>query len=142
MKYIAYGSNLNLKQMAYRCPTAKVVGTAMLKDWELAFNGVATILPKKGAQVPVGIWELDKACEKALDRYEGYPNMYGKQYLQVECNGQTMECLVYTMNSNVPRMPSISYYRSIQEGYLDVGLDDSFLIHALENTEQRIIEAK
>ena len=24
--YIAYGSNLNLKQMKYRCPTAKFVG--------------------------------------------------------------------------------------------------------------------
>ena len=24
--YIAYGSNLNLPQMEYRCPTAKVVG--------------------------------------------------------------------------------------------------------------------
>ena len=25
-KYIAYGSNLNLEQMARRCPTAKVIG--------------------------------------------------------------------------------------------------------------------
>ena len=25
--YVAYGSNLNLKQMAYRCPTATLVGT-------------------------------------------------------------------------------------------------------------------
>ena len=28
--YIAYGSNLNLKQMKYRCPDSKVLGTAML----------------------------------------------------------------------------------------------------------------
>ena len=39
MKYIAYGSNLNLKQMAMRCPTAKVVGRAMLKDYQLTFRG-------------------------------------------------------------------------------------------------------
>jgi len=41
--YIAYGSNLNLKQMAHRCPTAKVVGTAMLHNWRLAFYSVATV---------------------------------------------------------------------------------------------------
>ena len=26
--YIAYGSNINLEQMAYRCPHSKVLGTA------------------------------------------------------------------------------------------------------------------
>ena len=38
-KYIAYGSNLNLEQMAFRCPTAKVVGKSELKDYELLFRG-------------------------------------------------------------------------------------------------------
>ena len=37
--YIAYGSNLNLEQMAFRCPTAKVVGKSELKDYELLFRG-------------------------------------------------------------------------------------------------------
>lgn len=142
MKYIAYGSNLNLKQMAFRCPTAKVVGTAILKDWELTFNGVATIQPKQGAQVPVGIWEIDSKSEKSLDRYEGYPSLYRKEYLDIECNGQSMKALVYIMNSNIPRMPNMTYFRAIQEGYLDVGLDECFLIQAIENTEQRIRDAK
>ena len=35
--YMAYGSNLNLYQMAYRCPTAQVAGKAVLKDYELLF---------------------------------------------------------------------------------------------------------
>ena len=33
--YIAYGSNINLEQMAYRCPHSKVVGTSEIKDYEL-----------------------------------------------------------------------------------------------------------
>lgn len=37
--YIAYGSNLNLPQMALRCPTAEVVGKSELKDYELLFRG-------------------------------------------------------------------------------------------------------
>ena len=58
--YIAYGSNINLKQMAYRCPHSKVVGTSEIKDYELEFRGVATIVPSKGTSVPVLIWELDE----------------------------------------------------------------------------------
>ena len=55
--YIAYGSNINLEQMAYRCPNSKVVGKEMLKGYELEFRGVATIVPKENAEVPVLIWD-------------------------------------------------------------------------------------
>ena len=53
--YFAYGSNMNLNQMAFRCPDAEVVDTVRLEGYRLAFrtngggNGVATILPKKEA---------------------------------------------------------------------------------------------
>ena len=48
MLYVAYGSNMNLEQMAYRCPDAKVVGTGVIKGYILMFRGnpvsaVATI---------------------------------------------------------------------------------------------------
>jgi gamma-glutamylcyclotransferase (GGCT)/AIG2-like uncharacterized protein YtfP len=138
MKYIAYGSNLNLKQMAMRCPTAKVVGTAMLKDYQLTFRGVATIVPKAGAITPVAVWDIDEQSERALDRYEGYPHLYRKEYLEIECNGNLMKVLVYVMNSCHPSLPSMRYYEAIREGYMDTGLDESFLIGALEDTEQRI----
>ena len=51
--YIAYGSNLNLPQMEYRCPTAKVVGAGEVQGYELLFRGgsrgaVATIEPLDG----------------------------------------------------------------------------------------------
>ena len=38
--YIAYGSNINLEQMAYRCPHSKVVGTSEIKDYELEFRAL------------------------------------------------------------------------------------------------------
>ena len=50
--YFAYGSNINLRQMAVRCPDAKVVAPAVLENYELLFRGnerafgVATIHPK------------------------------------------------------------------------------------------------
>lgn len=51
--YIAYGSNINLEQMAFRCPHSSVVGDSEIKDYELEFRGVATIVPKENASVPV-----------------------------------------------------------------------------------------
>ena len=51
--YFAYGSNMNLGQMRFRCPDAEVVGNVRLEDYRLAFrgrapgNGVATVLPEK-----------------------------------------------------------------------------------------------
>ena len=39
--YIAYGSNINLEQMANRCPNSKIVSKEMLKGYELEFRGNA-----------------------------------------------------------------------------------------------------
>ena len=74
--YLAYGSNLNIPQMRHRCPTAKVIGTAEIKDYELLFKGsktgsYLTIEPKKGAKVPVAVWEVKQRDETSLDVYEG-----------------------------------------------------------------------
>lgn len=133
--YMAYGSNLNLRQMAIRCPSAKVFGTAMLEGYQLIFNGVATIVPKEGASVPVAIWEIDDACERSLDRYEGYPHLYRKEYIPLRLKGETRTVMVYIMNTGKPRFPTQSYYRTIEEGYHDVGLDPTYLHEALAETE-------
>ena len=45
--YIAYGSNLSVKQMAHRCPDSRIAGQAVLEGWELLFKGCATIEPNK-----------------------------------------------------------------------------------------------
>lgn len=75
--YIAYGSNMNLRQMAHRCTTAKVIGTSELTDYQLLFRGarhgaVATVEPCEGYSVPVVVWEITTNDEVALDRYEGW----------------------------------------------------------------------
>ena len=88
--YLAYGSNLNIPQMQRRCPTAKIVGVAEIEDYELLFKGsktgsYLTIEPKKGATVPVAVWEIKKADEKSLDQYEGFPRFYYKKDFRVRC---------------------------------------------------------
>lgn len=137
-KYIAYGSNLNLKQMGMRCPTAKVIGIAMLKDYQLTFRSVATIEQKQGSVVPVAIWDIDEQSEKALDRYEGYPSLYRKEYLDVEVNGKNEKCMVYIMNKGQPAYPYRQYYETILQGYFDVGLDPEYLEDALKDTQLKM----
>ena len=36
--YFAYGSNLDLEQMAQRCPDAEIVGPVRLENYELRFR--------------------------------------------------------------------------------------------------------
>ena len=76
--YIAYGSNLSVRQMAVRCSDAKVAGKAILPDWKLVFKVHATIEPCEGSEVPVLIWEISDRDEKYLDAYEGFPSYYVK----------------------------------------------------------------
>ena len=37
--YFAYGSNINLDQMAFRCPAAQVVSPVTLNGYRLLFRG-------------------------------------------------------------------------------------------------------
>ena len=135
--YIAYGSNLNLQQMKYRCPTATVVGKSELVGYRLIFKGAptnayATIEESTHDTVPVLIWELKPQDEKALDRYEGYPTFYYKKDITVEVEGTQVEAMVYIMNEKAQiGMPSLSYYEIIRTGYKNAGFDVSVLEEAL-----------
>lgn len=140
--YIAYGSNLNLPQMAKRCPAAKVVGTSEIKDFALIFRGqrgnaVATIESQKGSLVPVLIWEITPNDEISLDRYEGYPTFYEKDMLELPLNGQMVSAMVYVMMpGHRLGYPSDYYYNAIKEGYKTAGFDTEILAEAVNRTEQ------
>lgn len=132
--YIAYGSNINLEQMAFRCPHSRVVGTSEIKDYELEFRGVATIVLKENASVPVLIWELDARDLPTLNKYEGYPSFYRQEKMYFELDGKAAEGMAYLMNRGEISPPSPQYYNTILQGYRENGLDESYLQTALENS--------
>ena len=140
--YAAYGSNLNIEQMAYRCPGAKLLGTAWLEDWQLLFKGsktgsYLTIEPKKGCRVPLGIWRVNKADEHQLDIYEGYPDFYQKyeQTLNVCLEDGTtkrMKVFFYAMPTSAKLgLSSWRYLLVCLDGYQDFGFGSAFLEEAL-----------
>jgi hypothetical protein len=138
--YLAYGSNLNLEQMANRCPTAKMVGTATLENYQLLFRGghanaVATIQPKQGGSVPVMLWDITLADEIALDRYEGWPFLYRKEKVRVTLNGKHVTAMVYIMNEGRPLgTPSCYYYNVILQGYRAAEFDVNILKQAVQDS--------
>jgi gamma-glutamylcyclotransferase (GGCT)/AIG2-like uncharacterized protein YtfP len=140
--YIAYGSNLNLSQMADWCPTARVLGSSEMKDWRLLFRGaregaVATVEPLKGGSVPVLVWEITPADEAALDRYEGWPFLYRKETVKVEVGGRTVIGMIYIMNEGRPLgQPSCFYYSVILEGYKSAGFDVNTLRMAAADSSE------
>lgn len=141
--YVAYGSNLNIRQMKHRCPTAKLYGTSELKDYELQFKGhpdsaFATIAPKEGACVPVAVWEIQARDEMSLDRYEGYPSHYFKQNLPVQLDGEEVNAMVYIMNLKMGfGLPSPYYYQTVFDGYNNCGLNTDVLDKAVMESTAR-----
>ena len=140
--YIAYGSNLNLPQMAQRCPSAKVVGASEIKDYALVFRGgrngaVATVEPCEGSSVPVLLWKITPKDEAALDIYEGFPRFYDKEMMELPLDGQTVSAMAYVMTpGHRLGYPSDYYYNTIREGYETAGFDTAVLEQAIDYTEQ------
>ena len=147
--YIAYGSNLNVGQMEYRCPLASFVGTATLKDWRLVFKGSGsgnylTIEPCEGRSVPVAIWKVTSLDEKNLDRYEGFPHFYYKKdfrlnVTKVNHEREELDCFAYIMAEDRKYgMPGQWYVQTCSEGYEDCGFDRRVLVRALNDTMKEL----
>lgn len=118
--YLAYGSNLNVRQMRYRCPGAKPIGISVIPDYELLYKGsktgvYLTIEPKKNSIVPVAVWEVTADDEKRLDAF------------------------IYIMHEERKHgIPSLTYIRTCEEGYRNFGFDTKFLDAAYEISAKEV----
>lgn len=144
--YIAYGSNLNIRQMKMRCPSARIIGTSEVPNYELLFKesktgSYLTIEPKENSTVPVAVWEVTQKDELALDRYEGFPAFYYKAEMVLPIKGirtgrvRQRRVFVYIMHEDRPiGVPSVYYLRTCLEGYDDFGFDSKILMNAYLNS--------
>lgn len=142
--YLAYGSNLNLEQMKYRCPSAKVVGKTKVKDYRLAFKGVydgyafLTIEEAVGEDVDVAVYAITCFDEKKLDCYEGYPNSYSKKMLKVCINGKEIEAMIYIMNPRFGyHLPSLRYFTTCYIGFDNFAFNKNSLMNALRYSKEK-----
>ena len=128
MLYFAYGSNLNHYQMKnVRCVGSKYLKTTFLEDYKLIFCnsnkenkfGYANVIKRKGSKVPGAIWEITKKHEDILDSYEGFPDIYQKEYFYL--NGKKI--MFYSMGTCFIKQPPKSYVDTIIEGYKNCNID-------------------
>ena len=115
MKYLAYGSNLNLKMMKDRLGKINVLGTYILKDYKLVCDKYLSVEKSIGDVVPCGIFEIDENDEILLDEYEDYPRLYHKEYIDGN--------LIYNKNKITDQHPSKTYVCNCIKGYEDFNFD-------------------
>ena len=146
--YIAYGSNMDERQMAFRCPEAELLGTGLLEGWRLMFKGsktgaYATIEKEKGLTVPILLWRISDKDEERLDRYEGFPSFYYKRTIQATRTGANDEDLgkirgmVYIMHEERKLgVPSIHYLEVLAKAYEKFGFDEEILGEAYDYSDR------
>ena len=140
--FAAYGVGINRAEMAKRCPTAKLLGAATLRNHRLTFRGthaaaVANIEPAKGCSVPVLVWDIAPSDEVALDLYEWFPHLYEKQQFRIRLDGALVNCMAYVMRGDRPLgKPSAFYYSAMLEGYKAAGFDTEILKSAVQNESE------
>ncbi len=142
--YLAYGSNLNLEQMEWRCPYATVVGAVEVPGYQLLFRGqngsaVATIEPVDGCIVPALLWEITPRCEEALDQYEGWPRLYRKEWITVTFGEKETDAMVYIMiEGPAVGIPGRGYLGTILQGYESAGFDRAVLERAVADSQPEL----
>ena len=129
--YAAYGSNLHLEQMRYRCPGARPVEAGVIRSHRLLFRRTADIEPQEGGSVPVGLFRLTRSDELNLDRYAGHPRVYRKTEVAVQTESGLINAMAYVMNRLGEAPPQERYAQCIAAGYEDWGLDMAPLVEAL-----------
>ena len=140
--FAAYGVGVNRGEMAKHCPTAKLIGTAELKNYRLAFRGsragaLATIEKTKRGSGPALLWEISPQDELALDRWIGVPELYRKATIKVRRDGAPVDALIFILISGKPQnKPSAFYYSTLLEGYRAAGFDADILKAAVQDGDQ------
>ncbi len=114
------------KQMAHRCPDARVVSVITVPSWRFTLDaaGVATIVPDAASSVEGLLWSVTPEDIRSLDLYEGVQSgCYRKEVIPVDANADERMALVYLSNRNLLQ-------RNQRAGYmariLQAAIDHSF----------------
>ena len=127
MYYFGYGSNLALRVMNQVCPGHRVVGTARLDGYRLAFTrysvtwqgGVADIVQSRNQIVWGRLYDITDTCLASLDVKESYGVGYNRTLYQVvDVDGQRYDAVAYSViDKSEDEYPATADYKAtILEG--------------------------
>ena len=143
--YFAYGMNTNHDEMAMRCPDSTFIRKATLRNHKLTFQHVAAYTYAKGYILHGALWLISATDEKALDRLEGYPNHYTKNYVKIDWMGRKTSVMIYQMLARDNyAIPNSHYENCLRKGYEQSGMKlkqiDRAVKHAREYTIKKQAE--
>lgn len=133
MLYFAYGSNMDWQQMKERCPSARFVGVAVMRDHKLGFTrestrrgcGVADAVAEDGRSLWGVVYEITDLDLSRLDISEGYmpgrnKNSYWRReqivYASHPLNYPITVVTYFAEREDNPPMPNETYKNQILEG--------------------------
>ncbi len=117
--YFAYGSNMSLKRLQKRVPSAEPKGRAVLRCHRLAFHkvskdksGKCDIVPSKESDDVWGrLYHINAEDKECLDCYEGLGRGYKNKCVTVKLDsGCTVCAMTYYVEDGTKKNPSLKPY--------------------------------
>ena len=103
MRYAAYGSNLHPVRLRERVPSARLLGTGVVRDFSLRFHkrgadGSAKCnITSSSGEIHVAVYEIATAHKEELDRIEGVGSGYEVERITVPKVGH---CFTYVASES------------------------------------------
>jgi gamma-glutamylcyclotransferase len=154
--YFAYGSNMDWEQMRRRCPSARFVSVARLKDHRFAIArtskkrgcGTAGVLPELGQWVWGVVYDIEEKDFGPLDAAEDYvpgreDNGYTRREVTVRADGDHGKAYAVSVYfphvEPSPRLPNAEYKRLVVIGASHWGLPQDYVreLEKMEVAEER-----
>src|SRR5277367_1152768 len=114
--YFAYGANMDVEDMARRCPRSRPLGVARLMRHRLAITREGWLTATRDARGRVHgvLWDLALADVSALDRFEGVGDgLYKKTTQPVIMAAGPKRALVYFGRNDGPGRAGAAYIRAV-----------------------------
>lgn len=102
--------------MAVRCPSARPIGVAKLKDWRFIItrDGYASIVPSAGRVVHGVAWRLTPRDLAALNAYEALDSgLYRRRMLSICFDGKLLPALIYVSRTRAEGRPRPGYQNRV-----------------------------
>lgn len=115
-RYFAYGANLDRTAMACRCPSSRVLGTAVLPGYRFIVMaaGYATVVPDAIGAVHGLLWDLAPGDMPALDAFEEVERgLYRRVTLPILHGMTKVEALVYQAAQATPGVAQPGYMEAV-----------------------------
>jgi gamma-glutamylcyclotransferase (GGCT)/AIG2-like uncharacterized protein YtfP len=129
--YFAYGTNMDVRAMARRCPASRPLGIARLARHRFGIleAGYATVLRDPAATVHGVLYELALADVAALDRYEDIARGLYRKLVQpvLRKEGSPVQALVYIGAGPSGGEPRPGYMEGVIAAAQAAGLPATYL---------------